>query len=203
MNFNGGKLGFHACTWKHLKLTSVLNKTFQHFNNCVVSCKTGNHFYEKDPWVFVTECVWPVLHISDWYGNNLTSRCFICLLVKLQVPHFHPSLNMNFQTTQYSRLTMTLSNKGQLVTHTHTHTHKHRLKPKYAGSLYETRDICSFQSPHLRDLDERPCHKKQILFFKLSISSLRQSSSRSKIKPEIQFIMNAIKISFKGSWLAS
>lgn len=107
---------------KHLKLTSVLNKTFQNFNNCVVSCKTRNNFYEKYPWVFVTECVWPVLHISDWYGNNLTSRCFICLLVKLQVPHFHPSLNMNFQTTQYSRLTMTLSNKGHLVTHTQTQT---------------------------------------------------------------------------------
>ncbi len=108
-------------------------------------------------------CVWPVLHISDWYGNNLTSRCFICFLVKLQVPHFHPSLNMNFKTTQYSRLTMTLSNKGHLVTHTHTNTH--RLKPKYAGFLYETRDICSFQSPHLRDLDERGHATKSRFFF--------------------------------------
>lgn len=98
---------------------------------------------------------------------------------------------MSLQTTQYLNSLMTLCNKGHTHTHifTQTHTEGKICRPSLWDPGYLLLSELSFT---------RPCHAEQSSLFKVSISSLRQSKLRSKIRPAIQFIMNVIKTLFQG-----
>lgn len=145
----------------------------------------------SDPYVSVcaTACVWPTLHISDWYGNSLTLRCLICLLVKLQVPQFQ----FDYEPSDHPILELA-NDLVQQRTPTYTHT--------------QINQICrlSLWDPGYLLLSEasftRPCHAERTF-----IQGLHLISKTIKVKVKDQ-THNSIhhechkNLSFNGSWFS-
>ncbi len=79
----------------------------------------------------------------------------------------HPILSTHYDLEQQ-----------RTTSHTHTHTYTQtQTKAKYGRLSLWDPGYLLLQSPHLRDLDERPCHQKQILF-----SSFHLISKTIKLK---------------------